>query len=58
AGRKRRAPAWAGATGLEWIVRLAQDPRRLWRRYLVRDLPLLLRIAPGHLLRRNKRAHV
>ncbi len=58
AGRKRRAPAWAGATGLEWIVRLAQDPRRLWRRYLVRDLPLLLRIAPRHLLRRNKRAHV
>lgn len=35
AGRKKDAPAWARGRGLEWLYRLAQDPRNLWRRYLV-----------------------
>jgi N-acetylglucosaminyldiphosphoundecaprenol N-acetyl-beta-D-mannosaminyltransferase len=35
AGLKRDAPGWARGRGLEWVYRLAQDPRRLWRRYLV-----------------------
>jgi N-acetylglucosaminyldiphosphoundecaprenol N-acetyl-beta-D-mannosaminyltransferase len=35
AGLKKDAPAWARGRGLEWVYRLAQDPRRLWRRYLV-----------------------
>jgi N-acetylglucosaminyldiphosphoundecaprenol N-acetyl-beta-D-mannosaminyltransferase len=35
AGLKRDAPGWARGRGLEWAYRLAQDPRRLWRRYLV-----------------------
>lgn len=37
-GRVRRAPAWVQATGLEWLWRLAHEPRRLWRRYLIDDL--------------------
>jgi N-acetylglucosaminyldiphosphoundecaprenol N-acetyl-beta-D-mannosaminyltransferase len=37
AGRVRRAPAWVSRAGLEWLFRLAQDPRRLARRYLVDD---------------------
>jgi N-acetylglucosaminyldiphosphoundecaprenol N-acetyl-beta-D-mannosaminyltransferase len=37
AGIVPRAPAWMSRTGLEWAYRLAQEPRRLWRRYLVRD---------------------
>lgn len=49
AGRKRRAPRWLQAAGLEWTARLAQDPRRLWKRYLLRDLPFLLRLAPSQL---------
>jgi N-acetylglucosaminyldiphosphoundecaprenol N-acetyl-beta-D-mannosaminyltransferase len=36
AGRVRNAPAWMGDNGLEWLFRLAQEPRRLWRRYLIR----------------------
>ena len=36
AGRVRSAPAWMGDHGLEWLFRLAQEPRRLWHRYLVR----------------------
>jgi hypothetical protein len=34
AGRTLRAPDWMGAHGLEWLYRLACDPRRLWKRYL------------------------
>lgn len=37
AGTLRRAPEWMSASGLEWLFRLKQEPRRLWRRYLVRD---------------------
>jgi N-acetylglucosaminyldiphosphoundecaprenol N-acetyl-beta-D-mannosaminyltransferase len=33
AGSMRRAPRWMQATGLEWIFRLLQEPRRLFRRY-------------------------
>jgi N-acetylglucosaminyldiphosphoundecaprenol N-acetyl-beta-D-mannosaminyltransferase len=35
AGRVRRAPVWMQKTGLEWLVRLLQEPRRMWRRYLL-----------------------
>ena len=45
AGNLRRAPRWMCATGLEWLYRLAQEPRRLWRRYLVRDPRFLLVVA-------------
>jgi len=41
AGVARRAPSWMSTGGLEWLYRLAQDPRRLAGRYLLRD-PLFL----------------
>lgn len=34
AGTKRQAPKWMQNTGLEWLFRLLQEPRRLWKRYL------------------------
>jgi N-acetylglucosaminyldiphosphoundecaprenol N-acetyl-beta-D-mannosaminyltransferase len=34
-GRVARAPEWMRENGLEWLFRLIQEPRRLWRRYLV-----------------------
>lgn len=34
AGLKPRAPLWMQRCGLEWLHRLAMEPRRLWRRYL------------------------
>jgi N-acetylglucosaminyldiphosphoundecaprenol N-acetyl-beta-D-mannosaminyltransferase len=37
AGRVPRAPRWVSRAGLEWAWRLAAEPRRLWRRYLLRD---------------------
>jgi N-acetylglucosaminyldiphosphoundecaprenol N-acetyl-beta-D-mannosaminyltransferase len=38
AGTKTRAPKWLRESGLEWAWRLAYEPRRLWRRYLVQDV--------------------
>ncbi len=35
AGTVSRAPAWMRDNGLEWLHRLASEPRRLWKRYLV-----------------------
>lgn len=34
-GKLSRAPEWMGSSGLEWAYRLSQEPRRLWRRYLI-----------------------
>lgn len=34
-GRVQRAPRFVRRLGLEWLYRLAREPRRLWRRYLV-----------------------
>ncbi len=35
AGRKKKAPEWLANIGLEWLLRLVQDPKRLYKRYLV-----------------------
>jgi N-acetylglucosaminyldiphosphoundecaprenol N-acetyl-beta-D-mannosaminyltransferase len=37
AGLVRRAPRWMQRCGLEWLFRLLQEPRRMWKRYLVED---------------------
>lgn len=37
AGLVRRAPVWMQRAGLEWLFRLASEPGRLWKRYLVDD---------------------
>jgi N-acetylglucosaminyldiphosphoundecaprenol N-acetyl-beta-D-mannosaminyltransferase len=33
AGLVSQAPVWMQSVGLEWVYRLVQEPRRLWRRY-------------------------
>ena len=38
AGHIKRAPKWVSESGLEWLYRLATEPGRLWKRYLVDDL--------------------
>jgi N-acetylglucosaminyldiphosphoundecaprenol N-acetyl-beta-D-mannosaminyltransferase len=35
AGRVQRPPRWVANLGIEWLVRLVREPRRLWRRYLL-----------------------
>lgn len=44
AGDKSRAPAPLRVLGLEWLFRLCQEPRRLWRRYLVYNSIFLFRV--------------
>jgi N-acetylglucosaminyldiphosphoundecaprenol N-acetyl-beta-D-mannosaminyltransferase len=50
AGEVKRAPRWMSDAGLEWVYRLAQEPRRMAARYLVRDRAFV-RIALRELLR-------
>jgi N-acetylglucosaminyldiphosphoundecaprenol N-acetyl-beta-D-mannosaminyltransferase len=44
-GAKRRAPHWMQRTGLEWLYRLAREPRRLVRRYLTTNTRFVFLVA-------------
>ena len=54
AGAKSMAPAWMQHCGLEWVFRLCQEPRRLWKRYLVTNSIYVGKLAAA-LLRRGSR---
>jgi len=41
-GTRKRAPSWMRSLSLEWLHRLATDPKRLWRRYVHGVVPLLV----------------
>lgn len=41
-GRTRRGPKWLLDNGMEWLCRLAVEPRRLWRRYLIGNTKFVL----------------
>ena len=41
AGEIKRAPKWMADHGFEWIYRLLQEPKRLFKRYLVDDVKIL-----------------
>ena len=43
-GRVPRAPHWIADNGFEWIFRLAVEPRRMWRRYLLGNPAFLYRV--------------
>lgn len=58
AGDVTRAPSGIQALGLEWVYRLAQEPGRLFKRYIVQDLPYAVRLmarAVGQRVRRSRR---
>ncbi|MCT7973527.1 WecB/TagA/CpsF family glycosyltransferase [Laspinema olomoucense] len=42
AGNRPRSPEWMSKYGVEWAFRLMSEPKRLWKRYLVEDLPFFL----------------
>jgi N-acetylglucosaminyldiphosphoundecaprenol N-acetyl-beta-D-mannosaminyltransferase len=62
AGIHKWAPNWVRMAGLEWLYRLLQEPRRLWRRYLA-TIPPFLYLASKQVLAnrvgvsRKERAH-
>jgi exopolysaccharide biosynthesis WecB/TagA/CpsF family protein len=45
AGTLARPSSWVTDAGLEWLYRLVREPRQRWRRYLVHQPPVLLRLA-------------
>lgn len=49
-GDKSRCPRWMSACGLEWLYRLAQEPQRLWKRYLLGNPLFLFRILRQRIL--------
>ncbi len=56
AGRLPEAPAWMRRAGLEWLFRLAKEPGRLWRRYLIANSRFIALVALeelGRLFRRS-----
>lgn len=50
-----RAPEWMQKNGLEWLHRLASEPRRLWKRYLVTNTLFILGAAYQLLAGRHAR---
>ena len=40
-GRIKRAPCWMQKIGLEWLYRLSQNPKRLWKRYLIGNMQFI-----------------
>lgn len=42
AGKTLRAPRWMQKSGLEWFFRFIQEPRRMWKRYLVTNTSFIL----------------
>ena len=44
AGNIKRAPMWMQKMSLEWLYRLIQDPKRLWRRYVVYNGKFMIKI--------------
>jgi UDP-N-acetyl-D-mannosaminuronic acid transferase (WecB/TagA/CpsF family) len=59
AGFVPQAPRWMQDRGLEWLFRLASEPRRLWRRYLYLNpayaFLVALQISASHAFRRTDR---
>jgi len=51
AGKVKSAPHWVSAVYCEWLFRLLQEPRRLWRRYLIGNPRFLLRVLHHRLMK-------
>ncbi len=54
AGIKKDAPNWARGRGLEWLVRLAHDPRNLWKRYLITNPWFVYQVLRARFMRRAR----
>ncbi len=53
-GLVKRAPLWMQNIGLEWLYRLMQEPRRLWKRYLITNALFIYYILSDLLLNKFK----
>ena len=53
-GQVKRAPRWVQSIGLEWVHRILQEPRRLFVRYVVHDIPFGLGLLGRAIARRGR----
>lgn len=56
AGHVARSPLWMQSAGLEWVHRLASEPRRMTNRYLVQGLPFATRLFAWAIRERVRKA--
>lgn len=56
-GRTKRAPKWMQSIRMEWLFRLASEPRRLWKRYLVEGPKIFWLWMKWSLLNKRKKTH-
>jgi N-acetylglucosaminyldiphosphoundecaprenol N-acetyl-beta-D-mannosaminyltransferase len=52
AGAEKRAPLWMQKVSLEWVYRFAQDPKRLWKRYVTTNTLFLLLFFKYYIVKR------
>jgi len=50
AGKTRRAPMWMQKSGLEWLFRVSQEPKRMWKRYLFTKSKFILMLCMAWLI--------
>jgi N-acetylglucosaminyldiphosphoundecaprenol N-acetyl-beta-D-mannosaminyltransferase len=53
-GMQKRAPEWMQRNSLEWLYRLNQEPKRLFKRYFKTNSHFLYLVAKENLKRRSK----
>lgn len=51
-GKIKRCPQWLSEIGFEWLFRFIQEPRRLWKRYLIGNPLFLMRILQARIHKR------
>jgi N-acetylglucosaminyldiphosphoundecaprenol N-acetyl-beta-D-mannosaminyltransferase len=54
AGKTKRAPLWMQINGLEWLYRIIQEPRRMWKRY-AKTNPVFIWMVLRELVRKDKK---
>lgn len=54
AGDVRRAPTWMQRLGLEWFFRLTQEPKKLFRRYVIDGFPFTARLLASSVMHRGR----
>lgn len=57
AGKVRQPPRWISEIGFEWLFRMLQEPKRLYKRYLINDLVFFYWVLQQRLGIRNGRSH-
>ena len=53
-GETKRAPIWTQKIGMEWFYRFVQEPKRMWKRYLIGNVKFIVLVLKAKLIGQNK----